>query len=200
MHIERNPSEDSQHASADNMNVITLTGDSCQLHPHFTRLTPPRLRSHRTAKKSSSRPAYLGTSLRLPSPSSTSPSPLTNERPASLLRWHTRTFIGPRIGVRLSVSLQRLNKQKKARIDALLRNHKDGSGGLRTDLQRIDQTTKSVSLLKITSSIQPQACGGAERDPVNTLLLRKTERQSAISSRQICSGTSARTIAARFLA
>lgn len=175
------------------MNVITLTGDSCQLHPHLTRLTPsPLLRSHRTTKKPIPhpvRPSYTGVSMRLPSPCSTSPLP--SERPASKLR--CRTFIGPRTGVRLSVSLQRLNHQRKERIETLLRNHKDNSGGGKTDSQR----TEAIFRLKITSSIKLRAFEEAERESTGALLLRKTERQSAISSRQTCNEN--RTVVTRFL-
>jgi hypothetical protein len=184
------------------MNVITLSGDSCKLHPQATRVTPPpRLRSRWTLRKPSptSRPAYIGPSLRLTSPpASNSSSPLPCEQRASLFLTR-RTFLGPSNGVRLSVSLQRLNLRKKNRIEALLGGNQGNSALLKPELGRSDPSIRSIFLRKLTPPIKP--IEKTEREMDSTILIRTvrselrpvaiSRERSSYGPRRTCNGMNA---------
>lgn len=169
------------------MNVITLSGDSCKIHAQAVRVTPPRLRSRWTMRKPSPRPSpptYIRPSLLLTSPpaSNSSYSPLPSEQRPSLFLTR-RTFLGPSNGVRLCVSLQRLNQRKKDRIEALLGCHQGNSALLKPELDRSDHSNRSISLRKLAHSIRPVV--KTEREQESTILIRtiRTELRSEAISR-----------------
>ena len=185
------------------MNVITLSGDSCKLHPQVARVTPPpRLRSRWTIRKPSprpSRPAYIGPPLPLTSPpASNSSSPLPCEQRASVFLTR-RTFLGPSNGVRLCVSLQRLNQRKKDRIEALLGCSQGNSALLKSGLDQSDPSIRSISLRKLTHSIKSVA--RTERELESTILIRTVRSElrpvaisigrSSCEPRRTCIGTNA---------
>lgn len=139
------------------MNIITLDQDFCDFQPQPVRVpSKPRLRHRWVIKKTSpltSRPvpSYIG-DVRGTSHTA-SPSPLPPIRHSSTLR-SQKSILGPSSGVKLSVSLHRLNQRKKRKVEELLRKQPVTSSSLKPELEVNNLSIQPMSLSKLTSSFE----------------------------------------------